>query len=149
MSTLPHPETLVLVPCPALPPSPSFVPEPVALPRCELGKGGQDRTGEVSPVVSNMTQSLLQASTPALKKAWDVLKIATCPSVTPSVVLFIRVGSVCAPWAELPGLAEGGHGSGVGRQVPGAGLFPWSWPGAAERSAQAIGVFEKGTDSGA
>lgn len=81
MSTLPHPETIVLVPRAALPPSLSFVPEPVALPGCDLRKGGQDRPGKVSPVVSNMSQSLLQASILALKKAWDVLKITICPSV--------------------------------------------------------------------
>lgn len=43
MSALPRPETLV--PCSALLPSPSFVPEPVVLPRCDLRKGGQDKLG--------------------------------------------------------------------------------------------------------
>lgn len=63
MSTLPHPETLV--PCPALPPSPSFV--PVALPFCELSSQG--RTGEASPVISNMSKACCRHPPPALRRA--------------------------------------------------------------------------------
>lgn len=69
MSTLPHPKTLILVSCPTLPPCPSFVPEPVALPGRELWKGGRGRTGNVSPVISNMRRSLLQASSPSFEKS--------------------------------------------------------------------------------
>lgn len=57
------------------------------------------------------------------------------PTNAAAVVLFTRVGGVRAPRAELPGLAEGGCGSVVTRRVPSAGLFPWSWPGAAGHSA--------------
>lgn len=138
MSTLPRPETLVLMPCTALPPSPSFAAEPVALPGCELRKGGQDRTGEVSPVISNMSRSLLQASTLALGKSTGCAKNHDLPqrhsTDVAAIVLFTRVGGVCAPWA-LPSLAEGRRGSGVGRREPSAGLFPWSWPEAVGRSA--------------
>lgn len=124
-----HLETLLLVPCPALSPFPSLVPEPAALPGHELREGGQTRTGEVSPVISNTSRSLLQASTPASERAWDVLKIVTCRSVTlplsPSPEWEVFVLHARAAWA-----GGGRRGSGVGRQVPSAGLFLPSWPGA-------------------
>lgn len=129
--------------------SPSFVPEPVALPGHELRKGGQDRTGEVSPVVSDMSWSLLQASSPSFEKSMGCAKnhdLSQRHSTdAAAIVFFTRVGGVCAPWAELPGLAEGGRGSGVSRQVPSAGLFLQSWPGATGRSASGLsGYLRKG-----
>lgn len=110
MSTLPHPETssschvtLGL----------SFVSEAVALPRCELWKGDQDGTGDVSPVIYIMYWRLLQASSPCTEKSVGCAKNHKLPDAT-AIVLFTRAGGVCAPWAELPGLPEGGCGSAVG-----------------------------------
>lgn len=140
ISTQPHPETLVLTPRPTFPPSLSFAPEPVALPGRELGKGGQDRSGEVS-LLSSPTRAgaCCEHPSPSFEKSMGCAKNHSLPQChstnTAAVVLFTRVGGVRAPRAALPGLAEGGCDSVVARRVPSAGLFPWSWAGAARCSA--------------
>lgn len=97
----------------------------------------------------------LAASIPplALKKAWDVLKITACPSVTPPTLqplssspeweVFVLRGQRCLGWprvdvtlsspGECPAL---GYSPGAGQELPGA--QPW-----------AIRIFENEADSGA
>jgi len=146
MSSLPNPETLVLVPCPALPPSLSSVPEPVALPRRQLREGSQDRTRDVSSLVSSVRRSLLQASTLALTKAWDALKIAACPSAAPPTPQPPSSSPERRCLCSVRRAARGGRDSGAGRRVPSVGLFPQSRPGAEGPSGS---LSEKGTNSGA
>lgn len=105
MSALPRPETLV--PCPALSPSPSFVPEPVALPRCDLRRGGQDETGGDLSCHLRHEPELAAGIYPSFEKKRGLCKKSR-PAPVPfhrrhSRCLFTQAGGVCAPWAELPG----------------------------------------------